>query len=134
LRPWAITTKNWPKPAFWSSSQALSLNRQVEVAGDCVLADLLLELRDCPSESKSRDIAWAREFAAVVVPLQLNSASGVLSFFITTTAFTPVDITLSELAIESFFPADAATAEAMRRLCFDRRRGSTGRDVHTARP
>jgi hypothetical protein len=27
-----------------------------------------------------------------------------------------VDITLSELAIESFFPADAATADLMRRL------------------
>jgi len=29
---------------------------------------------------------------------------------------TPVDITLAELALESFFPADAATAEALRRL------------------
>jgi hypothetical protein len=29
---------------------------------------------------------------------------------------TPVDITLSELALESFFPADAATAHALRRL------------------
>ena len=40
-----------------------------------------------------------------------------LSFFSTTTVFgTPLDITLSELAIESFFPADAATAEIMRRI------------------
>jgi hypothetical protein len=29
---------------------------------------------------------------------------------------TPIDITLSELALESFFPADEATAQAMRRL------------------
>jgi hypothetical protein len=41
----------------------------------------------------------------------------VLSFFSTTTVFgTPLDITLSELAIESFFPADTATADVMRRL------------------
>jgi hypothetical protein len=32
---------------------------------------------------------------------------------------TPVDVTLSELAIEAFFPADAATAEAGRRLAAD---------------
>jgi hypothetical protein len=29
-------------------------------------------------------------------------------------AWSPVDVTLSELAIESFFPADAATAELLR--------------------
>jgi hypothetical protein len=29
---------------------------------------------------------------------------------------TPVDITLSELALETFFPADEATAERMRRI------------------
>jgi hypothetical protein len=41
----------------------------------------------------------------------------VLSFFSTTTVFgTPVDITLAELALESFFPADAATADSLRRL------------------
>jgi hypothetical protein len=34
-----------------------------------------------------------------------------------TTVFgTPVDITLSELALEAFLPADAATAEALHRL------------------
>jgi hypothetical protein len=41
--------------------------------------------------------------------------SGTLSFISTTTVFgTPVDITLSELALETFFPADAATAAALR--------------------
>jgi hypothetical protein len=46
--------------------------------------------------------------------------NGALSFFSTTTIFgTPVDVTLSELAIESFFPADSQTAEALRRLAID---------------
>jgi len=50
-----------------------------------------------------------------VVPLQLKG--DIFSLFSMTTVFgTPVDITLSELAIESFLPADAATAEALRRL------------------
>jgi len=57
------------------------------------------------------------EADAVVVPFQLRTPAGVLSFFSTTTVFgTPVDITLSELAIEAFFPADAATADALRAL------------------
>jgi hypothetical protein len=52
-----------------------------------------------------------------VVPLQLATAAGVLSFLSTTTVFgTPVDVTLSEIAIEAFFPADRATADALQRL------------------
>jgi hypothetical protein len=48
--------------------------------------------------------------------LRFVTDAGVLSFFSTTTIFgTPVDITLSEIALESFFPADAATAQALRR-------------------
>jgi len=44
--------------------------------------------------------------------------AGKLSFISTTTVFgTAVDITLAEIAIESFFPADETSAEVMRRLC-----------------
>jgi len=40
-----------------------------------------------------------------------------LSFFATTTMFgTPVDITLSEIAIEAMYPANEATAAALRAL------------------
>ncbi|MBA2777115.1 MAG: helix-turn-helix transcriptional regulator [Chloroflexia bacterium] len=54
---------------------------------------------------------------AIVVPFQLQSDIGVVNFITTTTVFgTPVDVTLDELAIESFFPADAETAEHMRLL------------------
>ena len=59
--------------------------------------------------------AGARNYAGVVIPLQLATPGGVLAFFSTTTVFgTPVDVTLSELAIEAFFPADEATAKALR--------------------
>jgi hypothetical protein len=50
------------------------------------------------------------------VPLRLRSAGGELTFLSTVTTFgTAVDVTVAELAIESFFPADEATAEAVRR-------------------
>ena len=46
-----------------------------------------------------------------------GSQHGELAFFSTTMIFgTPVDITLAELAVESFFPADAATIDIVRRL------------------
>ncbi len=51
------------------------------------------------------------------VPFRRITQAGVLAFFSTTTVFgTPVDITLSELAVEAFFPADQQTAETLRRL------------------
>ncbi len=53
----------------------------------------------------------------MIAPLQLVTEAGMLSFLGTTTIFgTPIDITLSELVLEAVFPADAATAEALRRL------------------
>lgn len=51
------------------------------------------------------------DYAGLVVPLELVVENRVLAFFTTTTVFgTPVDITFSELALESFFPADTMTA------------------------
>ena len=48
------------------------------------------------------------------MPLRLSTPIGDLSFFSTTTLFgMPMDITLSEIAIESFFPADDATRRLM---------------------
>ena len=55
-----------------------------------------------------------------MVPLVLDTAAGRLSFISTTTVFgTPVDVTLAELALETFFPADAETAAALRRAFDD---------------
>lgn len=101
----------------WRSHLISRLRRQIEVSADRVLAELLNELSGYPAMSQAETSAPSidREYAGVVVPFQLVTESGILSFFSTTTIFgTPVDITLSELAIESFFPADAATAQALR--------------------
>ncbi len=52
-----------------------------------------------------------------LVPFKLATAQGVLAFISTTMVFgTPLNVTAAELAIESFFPADAATGDALRRL------------------
>jgi len=65
----------------------------------------------------------APDFGGVIVPFQLISDSGIRSFLSTTTIFgTPVDVTLAELALEAFFPADAAIAKALRRLAAEQGR------------
>jgi septal ring-binding cell division protein DamX len=52
----------------------------------------------------------------MIAPLRVRVRGEVLSFLTTTLVFgTPVEVTLSELAVESFLPADAATAAAVAR-------------------
>ena len=72
--------------------------------------------RSTERKSPSSGVTYGAENKDLV-PVQFITERGVLSFFSTTTVFgTPLDITLSELALESFFPADAATAETLRAL------------------
>ena len=76
-----------------------------------LLQALLAELAAYPAP----DHDDAPDAGAVVGPLRIRTALGDLSFLSTTTVFgTPVEVTLSELAIESFFPADAATGQILR--------------------
>jgi transcriptional regulator with XRE-family HTH domain len=100
--------------AEWRAHLLDRLRHQIEVTADPALAQLMLELEGYPAPQAQ---APSRDHAGIVVPLELATDEGLLSFFSTTTVFgTPVDVTLSELALESFFPADAETAEALRRL------------------
>lgn len=95
------------------------LQQQIELSGDPALAALREELAAYPPPpARSDDAAsTAADLGVVAVPLRLDVGGRVLSFISTITIFgTPVDVTLSELAIESFFPADAFTAEAVRSL------------------
>jgi transcriptional regulator with XRE-family HTH domain len=100
--------------AEWRAHLLARLRHQIDVTADPVLIRLLRELRDYPApEDSSADV----DPIAVIVPFKLITDDGILAFFSTTTVFgTPVDITLSELALEAFYPADATTAEALRRL------------------
>jgi transcriptional regulator with XRE-family HTH domain len=102
--------------AEWRTHLLARLRRQVDLSADPVLAALLIELRGYPAPLSAAPTAVA-ECGEMVVPFRLTSPAGVLSFVSTTTVFgTPVDITLAELALESFFPADAATADSLRRI------------------
>lgn len=91
------------------------LRQQVRATADPVLVALQEELRTYPAQAGEDATRLEGELLGVAMPLRLRSEAGVLSFISTMTVFgTPVDITLQELALEAFFPADDFTAAALR--------------------
>lgn len=101
--------------AEWRSHLLARLRRQIEVSADSVLAELYKELIEYPAPAHTAEPVPS--LVPYAVPFRLATDVGVLSFISTITVFgTPVDVTLSELALESFFPADPATAAALRAL------------------
>jgi transcriptional regulator with XRE-family HTH domain len=97
--------------AQWRHHLLERLRREVTVSGDPALAELLVELEGYPGGGPGHEDA-----DRVVVPLDLITRDGVeLSLLSTVTTFgTALDLTVTELSIEAFLPADAATAEALR--------------------
>ena len=94
----------------WRAHLLARLRHQVATTGDLQLQELLDELRAYPAPP-----ADPAPHAAPVVPIRLAAPDGrELAFLSTTTLFgTPGDVTVDELAIEAFLPADDATATAL---------------------
>lgn len=98
----------------WRSHILDRLGHQVEASADPVLAALRDEIAAYPSTSNDNE---GGHTGAIAVPLLLDTVAGRISFVSTITVFgTPVDVTLSELAIEAFFPADRQSAKLLRSL------------------
>jgi transcriptional regulator with XRE-family HTH domain len=100
----------------WRTHLLDRLRHQAAVTGDPALAELLREISAYPvsGEAIALDCGTYANLGEVFVPLKLVTKAGPLSFISTTTLFgTPRDITLSELALEAFFPADPETAAIM---------------------
>lgn len=92
----------------WRAHLLHRLRHQADATRDPVLHALHEELSGYPGPDVPEPALAGHSFA---VPMRLRTPVGVLSFISTTTVFgTPMDVTLAELAIESFFPADEATA------------------------
>jgi transcriptional regulator with XRE-family HTH domain len=104
------------------------LRQQVDASGDPALAELLAELLAYPERAEVPTAApLASEHVGVAAPFQVHSAKGVLSFLTATTIFGSVsDITLSELSMEIFLPADAFTAAVVPQLVQAAARGGAG--------
>lgn len=100
----------------WRSHLIERLRRQYRITRDAAIEALMKEVTAYPGVSgKSAEHDPRSDPEAIVVPLKLRTHGGVLSFFSTVTVFgTAVDITLSELSLEAFYPADEATWAALR--------------------
>lgn len=100
----------------WRAHLIERLKHQNDTAGDPVLEALEKELLGYPDGPRQgRPIQVNANIIAH--PLRMRVGDAVLSFISTTTVFgTPLDVTLSEIAIESFFPADEETASRLRAL------------------
>jgi transcriptional regulator with XRE-family HTH domain len=95
----------------WRAHSLARLRQQIELTADPVLIELLREVSGYPVPVGKSPVDLD-PVQAIVVPFQLDTVLGRLSFFTTTTMFgSPVDITLSELALECMYPADSSTAE-----------------------
>ena len=99
--------------AEWAAHLLERLHRQCEATADPELLKLYQDLKRYPIPARAGPISADN----VAIPFKLRHNGEVLSFISTTMVFgTPVDITLSELALETFFPADDLTAERLREM------------------
>src|SRR5437660_4412610 len=99
--------------AEWCGHLLERLHRQCETTADPELIKLYSDLKAYPIPARSAPLSSDN----VAIPCKMRYRGETLSFFSTTMVFgTPVDITTSELALETFFPADDLTAERMRAL------------------
>lgn len=102
--------------AEWREHLLLRVRQQVNITADPALIELLREISEYPAPAHATPSHPAAE-PPIFVPFRVKTSAGLLSFFTTTMVFgTPVDVTLSELCIESFFAADPETDAIVRRL------------------
>jgi hypothetical protein len=98
----------------WRAHLLARLRRQTSLAAGEKLAELYDELSAYPCDQPEPHVELPGP-GDIVVPLRVRHEGQELAFFSVLTTFgTPLDITVAELAIESFFPADEVTAATLR--------------------
>jgi hypothetical protein len=99
----------------WRAHLFERLSHQIAASAEPALIALLGELRNLPVPVAEIEEYLQGEHMGVAVPMKLRSPAGVLSFISTTTIFgSPLDVTLQEIALETFFPSDEFTRQALR--------------------
>lgn len=118
LHPDGLSSRiiNWHE---WRGHVLERLRRQYFATADTIIDSLIRELSGYPTPQQAaprRAHDAGQLHGGIAVPLRLRTETGELNFISTTTVFgTAVDVTLAELTLETFFPADAATVDALKR-------------------
>ena len=93
------------------------LRQQIQATADPTLATRQAGLLEYPASEEASPLVMEGEPLGVVMPFCFDSVHGMLSFISTTTIFgTSVEVARQELAVESFFPADAFTEKVLREV------------------
>jgi transcriptional regulator with XRE-family HTH domain len=102
--------------AEWRGHLLERLAHQIDATADADLMELDRELRSYPASQVGTSRAVSGD-SRVLVPLRLTTPLGTLNLVSTTMVFgTPLDVTLSEIAIETLLPADSETADRLRAM------------------
>ena len=106
----------------WSEHILGRLRRQALITGDAELTELEAELEGYVTAQGIRPRRVGGEVPdEVATPMVLESERGLLTLITTIATFgTPLDITLAELALEAFLPADEATTEILNEYARER--------------
>jgi transcriptional regulator with XRE-family HTH domain len=108
LAPRILNLQQWKHHLF------ARLQLQIDNTQDPHLKALVAELHSFSPHHAPDSLHLLGEARGVAMPFKLQTAHGVLSFISTITIFgSPMDITLQELALETFLPADASTAQQL---------------------
>ena len=101
----------------WRTYILERLRREVEITADVGLVSLLAELRTYPTSKPAVRPSRSAPLDGIAMPLEIHVGDKLLSFLATTTVFgTATEVTLAELTLETFFPANAETAAAIQAM------------------
>lgn len=103
--------------ADWRRHIVERLKRQLRMTGDQAIADLLTQIQQLPRIGSEDGAHAPPDPMALVLPFEVETEVGLVSMIATTTVFgTAVEVMLSELTLETFYPADATSAARLRQM------------------
>ncbi|MER5545518.1 helix-turn-helix domain-containing protein [Streptomyces sp. NPDC002586] len=101
----------------WRGHLLAQMDRQIALQRSDQLRALYEEVAAYPVPEDAQDDAPAEPVAYFALPLRIEHEGRILSFVSSISTFnTPMDVTVAELAIETFLPADPATAKYLHTL------------------
>ncbi|KIZ15441.1 helix-turn-helix domain-containing protein [Streptomyces natalensis] len=100
----------------WRGHLLAQMERQLAVLRSAPLRELYEEVRGYPLPEGGREVASFGDHPPFALPMVIEHDGHVLSFISTIATFnTPMDVTVSELAVETFLPADPETVTYLRK-------------------
>ena len=102
----------------WAAYLLQQLRRSITLSGDPTLQAILDEVMTYPNVARIAPLAdiAAWDEPPLLVPFRFQTPLGEVSLFTTITTFgTPMDVTIDEIAVELFFPADDASDALLHR-------------------